>query len=204
MNLPDIWAIITGIAGILSLFLVINEKYKNWKKFTIPLCAGLVGFAIGRLSIIISSATVNFPSNHLTIIIVVIVLLLVALTVFYIGMRYEQPGLAYLGMIFIIIIALPKVFNFYSDEKKLISPGDYLVLAEYKETIGDYYGSIQCIEKFVEINKDKVVNEEFKKKIDELKKKQISHIKDLKAAAHIIPKKPMEPAEKTIVNERSE
>jgi hypothetical protein len=196
MNLPDIWAIITGIAGILSLFLVVNEKYTNWKKFTIPLCTGLVGFAIGRLSIIISSATDNFTSNHLSLIIVVFVLLLVSLAVFYIGMRYEQPGLAYMGMLFLIIMAMPKVFDFYSEGKRSIPPGDYLVLAEHKETIGDYDGSIQCIETFMKINKDKVVNEKLKKKIDELRNKQISNI-DVKSETHTlsnIPKKPPEKA----------
>jgi hypothetical protein len=44
MNFPDIWATITGVAGIISLFLALNEKYANWKKFTLPICIGLVGF----------------------------------------------------------------------------------------------------------------------------------------------------------------
>jgi hypothetical protein len=196
MNIPDIWALITGIAGILSLFLVVNEKYANWKKFTIPVCTGLVGFAIGRLSIIISSVTENFTSNHLTIILIVFVLLLVALAVFYVGMKYGQPGLAYMGMIILLIIALPKVLDFYSDGKKPIQPGDYLVLAEYKETIGDYDGSIRCIEKFAEINTDKVVNEELKKKIAELRKKQISHIRPFKSETNNLSSSPKELGEK--------
>lgn len=173
MNLPDIWAIITGIAGILSLFLVINEKYSSWKKFTIPVCTGLVGFAIGRLSIIISSHSGSFTSRHIAIVAIVFLLLLVALAIFYIGLKHGQPWLAYMGMIILVLIALPKVFDFYSDTKP-IPAGDYLVLAKYKESVGDYDGSIRCIEKFIEINADKTVNEELKKKIVELRVKQVS------------------------------
>ena len=179
MNLPDIWAVITGIAGILSLFLVINEKYSNWKKFTIPVCTGSVGFAFGRLSIMMSSQSGGFTSRHLAIVVMVFLLLLVALAIFYVGLKQGQPGLAYMGMIVLLIIALPKVLDFYSDGKP-IPAGDYLVLAKYKESVGDYDGSIRCIEKFLEINTDKTVNEELKKKIAELRVKQVSDTSPLK------------------------
>lgn len=67
MNFPDAWATITGIAGILSLFLAINEKFSSWKKFTIPVCASLVGFALGRLTIVVSHDTGNFASENISI-----------------------------------------------------------------------------------------------------------------------------------------
>jgi hypothetical protein len=105
MNFPDIWATITGVAGIISLFLALNEKYANWKKFTLPICIGLVGFAIGRSTTIITPIAGHFSSKNLTTMVVVCSLLLVALAVFYIGMRYGQPGFAYASMFVLLIIA---------------------------------------------------------------------------------------------------
>jgi len=97
MNFPDIWATVTGIAGILSLFIAVNDKYANWKKYTVPVCVGLVGFALGRVTIVITPLTGNLQSGNLTIIVLVFILLMVALAVFHIAMKYDQPQVAYMA-----------------------------------------------------------------------------------------------------------
>ncbi len=181
MNFPDIWAIVTGLAAILSLFLVVNEKYASWKKFTVPVCAGLVGFAFGRLTSAISFRTENLPSEQLSIIMIVFFVLLVALAVFYIAMKYDQPMLAYAGMLLLVILALPNMIGFFSDDNTTISSGDYIILANYKESVGDYEGSIHYIEKFMNIIKDENVKEELKKKIAELRKRQITDTKSFQS-----------------------
>ena len=175
MNFPDAWATITGIAGILSLFLAINEKFSSWKKFTIPVCTSLVGFALGRLTIVVSHDTGTFSSENISIMILVFILLAVALAVFYIAMKYNYPQLAYLGMLFLIIIALPKVFDFYSSTKNTIPSGDYLVLSKYKEKVGDYEGAINYLQKYTKSRSDKEFNEQIKNMISDLRKKQLSN-----------------------------
>ena len=181
MNFPDIWAIVTGLAAILSLFLVVNEKYASWKKFTVPVCVGLVGFAFGRFTSAISFRTENIPSEQLSIIVIVFFVLLVALAVFYIAMKNDQPMLGYAGMLLLVILALPNMIGFFSDDNTTISSGDYIILANYKESVGDYEGSIHYIEKFMNIIKDENVKEELKKKIAELRKRQITDIKSFQS-----------------------
>lgn len=181
MNFPDIWAIVTGLAAILSLFLVVNEKYASWKKFTVPVCAGLVGFAFGRFTSAISFRTENIPSEQLSIIVIVFFVLLVALAVFYIAMKNDQPMLGYAGMLLLVILALPNMIGFFSDDNTTISSGDYIILANYKESVGDYEGSIHYIEKFMNIIKDENVKEELKKKIAELRKRQITDTKSFQS-----------------------
>ena len=179
MNFPDIWATVTGIAGILSLFLAINNKYANWKKYTVPVCVGLVGFAIGRLTVVITPMTGNLPSENFSIMVLVFILLMVALAVFYIAMKYDQPGLAYMGMLFLVIIALPKVFDHYSSTKSAIPSGDYLVLSKYKEKIGDYQSAVKYLQKYIDNNTDKELNDELKKMITELKRRQLADTKPI-------------------------
>ncbi len=181
MNFPDIWAIVTGLAAILSLFLVVNEKYASWKKFTVPVCAGLVGFAFGRFTSAISFRTENIPSEQLSVIIIVFFVLLVALAVFYIAMKNDQPMLGYAGMLLLVILALPNMIGFFSDDNTTISSGDYIILANYKESVGDYEGSIHYIEKYMNIIKDENVKEELKKKIAELRKRQITDTKSFQS-----------------------
>jgi len=79
-----------------------------------------------------------------------------------------------MGMIFLVIIALPKVVDFYSDDKRTIPSGDYLILAKYKESVSDYESSVRYIEKFLHTSTDQDIKEELKKKIAELRKKQIN------------------------------
>lgn len=175
MNFPDAWTTITGIAGILSLFLAINAKFSSWKKFTIPVCASLVGFALGRLTTVISHNTRTFSSENISMLILIFIILTVGLAVFYIAMKYEQPTLGYLGLIILVMIMIPKVFDFYSSTKNTIPSGDYLILSKHKEKVGNYEEAINYLQKYTKISSDKEFNKQIKDMILDLRKKQLSY-----------------------------
>ena len=124
---------------------------------------------------------------------------MVALAVFYIAMKYDQPGLAYMGMLLLVIIALPKVFDYYSSTKSAIPPGDYLVLSKYKEQIGDYESAVKYLQKYIDTNTDEELNDELKKMITELKRKQLADTKPIEFES----KRMMVPTQKSSEGGRS-
>ena len=50
MNFIDIWAIVAGAASIISLLIVMSDKFPEWKKYISPIGFIFGGFAIGRVS----------------------------------------------------------------------------------------------------------------------------------------------------------
>jgi len=98
-------------------------------------------------------------------------------------------------MIFLVIIALPQLFDFYSGTKSAIESGDYLVLSKYKEKIGDYESAIKYLQKYINTNTDKEFNDELKKMKIELRRRQLAETKSIEIESKTVidpTKKPSE------------
>ena len=176
MKIPDIWSIITGVAGVISLIISLRSKYKILKKYTIPIFYILIGFALGRFTITILPSIEQPLSKYSLIALLVFIILFVTLAIFYIAMKYNQPGLAYMGLIMILLIGLPNLVNLNLNKEE-IPIGDYIVLAKYKEQMGDFGSAIEYLEKCKYKTKDKEMKKQIEDKISKLKLMQLYELK---------------------------
>jgi len=179
MYIPDIWAMVTGLASIISLLISVSNKFPNWKKYMHPVGFVFAGFALGRISLVLSPAANQvFQDPYLAGILIILLLLLIAGVISFIFMlKHGQPGLAYFIFLIIITMAAPQLMKIYSDANPAIPPGDYLKLATIKEENGDIEEAIKYLKKFIERTSDKSLKEKVNEKISILRQKQI--IKEL-------------------------
>lgn len=175
--MPDIWSLITGVVGLLSFLMTINEKFYSFRKYTIPAAWILTGFALGRISYIgtlsITNVNASFDGDF-SLTVIIFTLLLFLSFVSFLFIRVGNDGMAY--MIFLLgIILLPNKIidmrNAYSDE---LTYNDYLQLAEIKVKNKNYDSAIMFFENAKENSKNENLKAEIDKKIDLVYKKSVS------------------------------
>lgn len=170
MQIPDIWSLLTGIASLISLFLSAGERFASWRKYSLPVATALGGFAIGRISLTLSSGMDHlFADPKAAGFILLIFMIIAALTlVAYLLMRHGQIILAYfvfgMGMISVPTSIMPM----YSKMVDAVPPGDLVKLAQIKVTAGEYEQAIKYLESAKDTTKNDVLKTELQKQIDTL------------------------------------
>ncbi len=163
MQIPDIWSLLTGMASFVSLFLSVGERFARWRKYSLPVAAGLGGFAVGRISpSLLSGMDHLFSDPKATGFILLVFMIFAALIlVAYLLMRHGQVMLAYFVFGMGIISVPTSIIPMYSKMIESVPPGDLVKLAQVKVTAGEYEQAI----KYLESAKDKTKNDVFKKEL---------------------------------------
>jgi hypothetical protein len=111
---------------------------------------------------------------------ILFVMAVVAVIYFVFMLKKRQPGLAYIGLIFMFTMAVPTVLKSYSDVAFKISPSEYLILASGYEQRQDYDNSIKYLERYMEGTQDKEEKELIAKRISQIKRMKISGVNSAK------------------------
>jgi len=165
MDIPDIWSIVTGTAGLISFFLSLGDRFSRWRIYTIPAATGLVGFAIGRISPVLMIGTDQLFSEPRTVgfFLLFFLILTVLLLIAHGFMKREQFGFAYMvilmGLIFIPTFIMPM----FTETFESVPAGDYVKLAQLKIDVKEYDDAIR----YLELAKKNTKNEEFRSRLEE-------------------------------------
>lgn len=189
MGMLDIWSLITGVAGILSFLLAAWDKFPTWRRYLMPIGVFLGGFAMGRLSPVIgeSARAIGGAPQTAGSVTIIFVMAVVALIYLVFMLKKGQPGLAYIGVIFIFSMAVPTVLKSYSDVAFKTSPSEYLLLAAGYEQRQDYDNSIKYLERYMETTQDNEEKELIKKKVSQLKRMRMPKISPEQEGARVGP-----------------
>ncbi|MFZ5447077.1 MAG: hypothetical protein ACOZFS_00365 [Thermodesulfobacteriota bacterium] len=147
MNFIDLWAIITGLASIISLLIAIYDKFPKWNKYILSIGFLLAGFSVGRIF------TGNFPQNSdltfdpilIGFLAIIFILLIVAFGFFYMLIKKNQMNWAYAFVMVFIMIVGPMLTDRYLEYFSLVPKVDYLVLANIKERNNDIPAAIKYL-----------------------------------------------------------
>ena len=145
---PDLWSIITGVVGIISLLISLADKFASWRKYLLPATCALVGFAVGRLSFSLnpgSKEIVSDPTGS-AFLVIILTVIVVAATIAAFLLKRGEAILGY-GLIIVLFTGLvPHAVTFYSKPQDRASSGDYLELAQVKLQNGDFSGALRFLE----------------------------------------------------------
>ena len=178
MEFPDIWSMLTGCASLLSLFISVGKKFAAWRKYTIPVAAGLGGFAVGRIS-----PTLSLSINHLLsdpkaagFILIFFIIITVITIVAYALMRHGETMLAYFVFVFSITSVPAVIMPLYTNMYSSIPPGDYLKLAQLKISANEYEDAIKYLELAKDNTKDNDLRKAIKEKINFITRKRTEEL----------------------------
>ncbi|EHR0921250.1 hypothetical protein KS884_004453 [Vibrio parahaemolyticus] len=171
--MPDTWSLITGVVGLLSFLMAVNDKFANLKRFTIPLACALVGFAVGRLSYVGAMGSVS-SDGSLGVISIIVVTLLVITAITYLFIKVGQDGFAYIVFIMGATMLPSKFVDSYNNSMDKLSYNDYIQLSQVKLSNSDYDSAIRLLKLAKEKADNSVVKTEISSRIDEVYKKSVS------------------------------
>jgi len=162
---PDLWSIITGVVGIISLFISLADKFASWRKYLLPATCALVGFAVGRLSFSLSPGITEIASDPAgsAFLVIILTVIVVAATIAAFLLKRGEAILGYAVIIVLLSGLVPHAVTFYSKPQDRASSGDYLELAQVKLQNGDFSGALR----FLENAKRVATSNELRKAIDE-------------------------------------
>jgi len=187
MRFVDIVTIVSGAASIISLFLMIGDRFAAWKKYILPLSYGLGGFAAGRISAALTSGSTStaiegYPSAVLTLFVVILLIISVAA---FMLLKRNEPIWAYLILMIGLSSAAPQVMRSFSESTSHVPIGDLLVLATEKERVSDLSGAINYLDKASKVTSDASLREQIDSRLKALEKKLADSINE----AHTTPSK---------------
>lgn len=165
MSVLDIWAILTGLASVVSLLLYLSEKYSHWRKYTVPTGWATAGFAIGRISGMFTPQVFqSFQDTRLLGMLLITFIVFVATFAFVIIQNRAGKHLDSQFVIFLAFCYLPTFLIVYrnADVPLAIPMSDYLHLAKVKEERGDLAEAIR----YLELYASKVETQATKTQID--------------------------------------
>jgi hypothetical protein len=81
----DIWTIITGLASIVAFVFSLPEKYSSWRIYIIPIAWASLGYAIGRMHVLLAPS-IN-PAFEDPTLIGIIAILIIGFSVLYYAMK---------------------------------------------------------------------------------------------------------------------
>jgi hypothetical protein len=181
MNFIDIWTIATGLASIISLIIVLSDRFPEWKRYLIPAGCFLGGFTMGRIFTGIMPITKEWQDQRIVGFIIIIVILLgfylyILKLLSKMGDEFSQFMMFFviLGGLIIFSLGIPALFNNYMTHFESIPKADYLLLADIKEKSKDNESAIKYLKKYEGLTSDEEIKNTIEKKIHILKDKLIT------------------------------
>jgi hypothetical protein len=164
---PDLWSIITGVVGIISLLISLADKFASWRKYLVPATCALGGFAIGRISFSLGPGITEIASDPADSAFLIIILVIIGV-VATIASSLVKQGQWFLGYGLVVVTLgiglVSQVVTFYSKPRAArVSSDDYLALAEVKVQTGDFTAALR----FLENAKLAAASDALRKAIDE-------------------------------------
>lgn len=176
MNFIDIWTIITGAASIISLLIVMSDKFPKWKNYIAPAGFILGGFAVGRISAVaipVASRAVE-DTRFVGFIIILVLILSVLFIAFKSLLKRQQDWYAFFIIFMVISIGVPNLFDKYTSAFPDIPKEDILLLAKVKEENSDYAGAMNYLERYKNMVSNIEMKNKVESKIKSLQDKQLS------------------------------
>lgn len=176
MQAIDIWSFITGVIGILSFLLAAWDKFPKWKNYLQMGGGFILGFALGRISPVLSPASGSIFGAPQTATSFFVLFLIIAFGVvcFIFMVKKDQTLLAYF-MLLMIFFNIPTVLKSFPGSSKM-SSSDLLILASTYEQKQNIDKALEYLERYLETTNDKNEIEQIKNKITSLKTNRISNI----------------------------
>lgn len=144
MRFLDLFSVISGAAGIVSLFLSIWDRFATWRKFLQPLAWGFGGFAAGRFSVttlapsVTGSSTFQWSTATFLFLAVFVAICVGA----FLLLRRNDVIWAYMVFSMGLGVIGPVFLKSYSDISREIPAGDLVLLSKEKERVGDFSAAI--------------------------------------------------------------
>lgn len=174
----DIWALVTGIASILSLFLANSEQFSQFKKYIFPFGFISLGVFLGRLSNNLASSADALTSNP--IMFGVLIIVMVSLVAAYFTLKVIHENLTVpSGILLICFVALYFGINgivktyLHSFNPQKLSTYELVELSQYKEKDGQLSEAKKYLNLALEYSDDNEEKKFINQKIAKLTKKQL-------------------------------
>ena len=176
MNFIDIWAIVAGAASIISLLIVMSDKFPEWKKYISPIGFIFGGFAIGRVSAVaFPLAAHSIQDTRFMGFFLILVLIFGVILVAFRMLDKKHHSWYILFILFMIItVGIPSLLEKYSTVFPDVPKEDYLLLANVKEERSDLAGAIKYLVQYQSLISDPQLKKQTKTKIINLQSKQLS------------------------------
>jgi hypothetical protein len=170
MKFLDIFSIVAGVASILSLVLMLQDRFAVWRKYVLPISYALCGFAAGRISAIFSEPSTSklVENSSPAILILSIAVLTIITLVTFAFLKRNETWIAWMVLYLGLSFAAPQVMKSFSETSSHLPPGDLILLATEKERVSDLSGAITYLEKASETSKDKNLQEQLQARIKKL------------------------------------
>jgi hypothetical protein len=176
MSFIDAWTIVTGAASIISLLVVMSDRFPQWRKYLAPAGFILGGFTFGRVSAAALPAAAQSIQDIRLVGFLLILLLIFAVIIVVFRIVDNQYRTWYMIFILFMVISMviPSLLEKYSSAFPDIPKEDYLLLANIKDERSDLAGAVKYLEKYKSLVSDPQLKNEAEKKILSLQSKQLS------------------------------
>lgn len=174
----DIWALVTGIASILSLFLGSSEQFSQFKKYILPFGFISLGVFLGRLSNNLADSADMLTSNPIMLGAIIIVIASLVAGYFILKVIHDNltvPG----GVLIICFVALYFGINgivktyLHSFNPQKLSTYDLVELSKYKEKDGQLSDAKKYLNLALDYSDDKEEKKFINQKITKLTQQQL-------------------------------
>ena len=176
MSLVDVWTVVAGAASIISLLVVMSDRFPEWKRYIAPVGFILGGFALGRVSAAaLPAATRSIQDTRLMgFLLILIIIFGVIILVFRMLDKKHHDWYLIFILFMVISIGIPSLLEKYSSVFPDVPKEDYLLLANVKEERSDLAGAVKYLEKYKSLISDPQLKTQAEKKILSIQENQLS------------------------------
>lgn len=176
MSFVDVWTIVAGAASIISLLVVMSDRFPEWQKYIAPAGFILGGFALGRVSAAaLPAATRSIQDTRFMGFLLILILIFgVIILVFRMLDKKHHDWYIIFILFMVISIGIPSLLEKYSSVFPDVPKEDYLLLANVKEERSDLAGAVRYLEKYKSLVSDPQLKNQTEKKILSIQSKQLS------------------------------
>jgi len=176
MTFVDVWTIVAGAASIISLLVVMSDKFPEWKKYIAPIGFILGGFALGRVSAVALPAANRSiqDTRFMGFLLILILIFGVIILIFRMLDKKYHDWYTIFILFMVISIGIPSLLEKYSSVFPDVPKEDYLLLANVKEERADLAGAVKYLEKYMSLVSDPQIKTQAEKKILSIQNKQLS------------------------------
>jgi hypothetical protein len=177
MSFVDVWTILAGAASIISLLVVMSDKFPKWKKYITPIGFILGGFALGRVSAVaLPAATRSVLDTRFTGFLLILILIFGVIIIIFrmLDEKFRNDWYLIFILFMIISMGIPALLDKYSLSFPDVPKEDYLLLANVKEDRADLAGAVKYLEKYKSLVSDPQLKIQVENKILSIQNKELS------------------------------
>jgi hypothetical protein len=146
-----LFPIITGLAGIISLFFPFIKDLSKWRNYFYNFSFFTLGITTGIIASMSEKAITSFTGEQLIQVLLVIAVLSLAIYLGQLFIKRKEYGFGYIVPLLLIDITLPRLIDVFKSKKELVEKQDLLMLSKHYEQQGHYQKAADYIRSYKDL-----------------------------------------------------